>query len=81
MRSRSRQPVKRYKKLLAEIFPKSPVSILYNTIFTLICKAIMSTDKLRMAYLTIYICATQMVVGHLTTLSCDGAMGILPGTP
>lgn len=27
MRSRSRQPVKRYKKLLAEIFPKSPVSI------------------------------------------------------
>ncbi|KAJ0662781.1 hypothetical protein HanOQP8_Chr13g0472541 [Helianthus annuus] len=24
LRSRSRQPVKRYKKLLAEIFPKSP---------------------------------------------------------
>jgi hypothetical protein len=28
LRSRSRQPVKRYKKLLAEIFPKSLVSIL-----------------------------------------------------
>ena len=27
LRSRSRQPVKRYKKLLSEIFPKSPVSI------------------------------------------------------
>lgn len=26
LRSRSRQPVKRYKKLLSEIFPKSPVS-------------------------------------------------------
>lgn len=26
LRSRSRQPVKRYKKYLAEIFPKSPVS-------------------------------------------------------
>lgn len=26
LRSRSRQPVKRYKKLLAEIFPKTPVS-------------------------------------------------------
>ncbi|KAI3496806.1 hypothetical protein L1887_39182 [Cichorium endivia] len=27
LRSRSRQPVERYKKLLAEIFPKSPVRI------------------------------------------------------
>lgn len=28
LRSRSRQPVKRYRKLLADIFPKSPVCIL-----------------------------------------------------
>lgn len=27
LRSRSRQPVKRYKKLIADIFPKSPVSM------------------------------------------------------
>lgn len=36
LRSRSRQPVKRYKKLLSEIFPKSPVSILFLISFYLI---------------------------------------------
>lgn len=29
MRARSRQPVKRYKKLIADIFPRNPVSIFY----------------------------------------------------
>lgn len=30
LRARSRHPVKRYKKLLAEIFPRSPVIYLFN---------------------------------------------------
>ncbi|KAG8480099.1 hypothetical protein CXB51_025381 [Gossypium anomalum] len=34
LRSKSRQPVKHYKKLLSEIFPKSPVSI-YSLFFLL----------------------------------------------
>ena len=29
LRARSRQPVKRYKKLIADIFPRTPVSIFY----------------------------------------------------
>lgn len=33
LRSRSRQPVKRYKKLLAEIFPKSPVSFIPQKLY------------------------------------------------
>lgn len=32
LRARSRQPVKRYKKLLGEIFPKSQVNFLFATI-------------------------------------------------
>lgn len=35
LRSRSRQPVKRYKKLLADIFPKSAVSILLELSYTI----------------------------------------------
>ena len=33
LRPSSRRPVKRYKKLLAEIFPKTPVSIRFSSRF------------------------------------------------
>lgn len=44
MRARSRQPVKRYKKLIAEIFPRSQVSFICCVLLRLLHIAVEKAD-------------------------------------
>lgn len=66
LRARSRHPVKRYKKLLADIFPRSQVSFLFPSyffrknchLFSYDCLEISSVE----AYLFIYIKLVVLVM-------------------
>ena len=65
LRSRSRQPVKRYKKLIADIFPKSPVSMeLYSlSLCSFGCVCILFSDSMMLWY--------DVAIANLFGFSCS----------
>ncbi|XP_071697859.1 protein SEMI-ROLLED LEAF 2-like [Rutidosis leptorrhynchoides] len=69
--SRSRQPVKRYKKLLAEIFPKSPGGSVNDRKITKLCEYA-AKNPFRIPKIAKYLeerCYKELRVGHVQLVS------------